>query len=141
MDGRRRVVAKSEVAGKVSPELPEISDQMKAWSAALAAELGDWPEVSLRVFFGFTALYRGKSMFGMLPRTRNILKGNTVAFRLEGASRATQSLLKSDPRIDAFDKKKVRWFTFELTRDADLHDALDWLGRAYDAAGKRRKSS
>jgi hypothetical protein len=29
--------------------------------------------------------------------------------------------------------------TFELSSDTDLHDALDWLGRAYEAA-KSKKS-
>jgi len=37
--------------------------------------------------------------------------------------------------------KKARWFTFEIATDADLRDALDWLGRGYDAAGKRKKLS
>jgi hypothetical protein len=30
---------------------------------------------------------------------------------------------------------KSRWFTFELSSDRDLRDALDWLGRAYETAG------
>jgi hypothetical protein len=36
--------------------------------------------------------------------------------------------------------QKARWFAFELSSDTDLHDALDWLGRAYEAAGKSKKS-
>jgi hypothetical protein len=32
------------------------------------------------------------------------------------------------------------WFTFELSTDGDLHDAFDWLARAYDAAGKVSKN-
>lgn len=119
---------------------PPVSEQMKAWSAALAAELRDWPQVSKEGFFGFTALYRGKVMFGLLPRTKSVFRGNAVAFRFDAANRATQSLLKNDPRIAAFDKDTTRWFTFELTSDADLHDALDFLGRAFDAAGRRQKS-
>ncbi len=35
--------------------------------------------------------------------------------------------------------QKARWFTFELSTDVDLHDALDWLARGYEAAGKREK--
>lgn len=113
---------------------------MKAWSAALAAELNDWPQVTQKPFFGFTALYRGKTMFGLLPRTKSIFKGNAVAFRVENPNRATQALLRTDFRIAAFDKDKMRWFTFELTSDSDLHDALDFLGRAFDAAGNRKKN-
>jgi hypothetical protein len=114
---------------KPAPATSEtISEEMKAWSEALAAELRDWPNLTQRVFFGFTALYRGKNMFGLLPRTRSIFKGNAVAFRIDGSTRARQLVLKKDPRIDAFDKDKTCWFTFELSCGADLHDALDWLG-------------
>jgi hypothetical protein len=111
---------------------------MKAWSSALAAELRDWPQVTQKSFFGFTALYRGKTMFGVLPRTRSIFTSNAVAFRMESVNRSSRSLLEKDPRIAAFDKDKARWFTFELACDADLHDALDYLGRAFEAARNKK---
>lgn len=119
--------------------MPPVSEQMKAWSAALVAELRDWPQVTQKSFFGFTALYRGKTMFGLLPRTKSIFKANAVVFRIESPNRATQALLSNDSRIAAFDKDKSRWFTFELSTDCDLHEALDFLGRAFEAAGKRQK--
>ncbi len=116
-----------------------VSEQMKAWSAALANELSDWPQITLKSFFGFTALSRGKTIFGLLPRTRSIFKGNAVAFRIEGANRATKSLLDNDPRVSPFDEHNERWFTFELCSDSDLHAALDYLGRAFDAARSSKK--
>jgi hypothetical protein len=119
---------------------PPVSEQMKAWSLALAAELVDWPQVTQKSFFGFTALYRGKKMFALLPRTRSIFKSNAVAFCMEAANRSTRTLLEKDPRISAFDKGKTRWFTFELSGDADLHDALDYLGKAFDCARIRKKT-
>lgn len=112
---------------------PPVSEQMKAWSTALSAELSEWPQVTQKSFFGFTALYRGKTMFGLLPRTRSIFKSNAVAFRINSASRSLQSRMEKDPRIAAFDKDKARWFTFELSSDGDLHDALEYLGRAFEA--------
>jgi hypothetical protein len=120
-------------------ETPLLSDQMKAWSSALAAELSSWPQVTLKSFFGFTALYRGKTMFGLLPRTRSIFKGNAVAFRINGATPHLQSIMENDLRISAFDKDKARWFTFELSRDTDLHDALDYLGKAFEAGRNSKK--
>ena len=87
-------------------ETPLLSEQMKAWSTALAAELSDWPQVTLKSFFGFTALYRGKTMFGMLPRTRSIFKGNAVAFRINSANGSLQGLIEKDPRISPFDKER-----------------------------------
>jgi hypothetical protein len=113
---------------------------MKVRSAALAGELKEWPQVTLKSFFGFTALYRGRKMFGLLPRTRSIFHKNVVAFRMDGASSAIQALRAKDRRIAAFDKDKTRWFTFELSSDLDLHDALDYLARAFEAAGTSKKS-
>jgi hypothetical protein len=115
-------------------QLSPVSEQMKAWSTALAAELSEWPQVTLKSFFGFTALYRGKTMFGLLPRTRSIFKGNAVAFRINSGSGNLRSRMDKDPRIAAFDKDKARWFTFELSGDCDLHHALEYLGKAFEAA-------
>lgn len=123
-----------------SAKLPLASEQMKAWSAALGAELQDWPQVTQKSFFGFTALYRGRTLFGLLPRTRSVFKGNAVALRIDGPNRSMLRLLENDSRIAAFGKNKTRWFTFELSTDSDLHAALDFLGRAFDAAGNRKKN-
>ncbi len=113
---------------------------MKAWSAALAAEFDDWPQVIQKSFFGFTALYRGKIMFGILPRTKSVFTSNAVAFRFDSLSRTVKTLFEQDARVAGFDKNKNRWFTFQLSSDADLHDALDYLGRAFDAADTRQKT-
>ena len=112
---------------------------MKAWSAALTAEVGGWPQVATRIFFGFTALYH-KEIFAALPRTRGMETANSLAFKLEAPGPAVRSRLEKDPRIGSTQMQKARWFTFEISSDADLHDALDWLGRAHEAAGKRKKS-
>jgi hypothetical protein len=129
------------VARKTSaPSMPPISEQMKAWSAALAAEIKDWPQVSQKVFFGFTALYRGKNMFGILPRTRCIENRNSIAFPIDAPKHSVRAKLDSDHRIGSIDQNNTRWFTFELSSDSDLHDALNWLGDAYDAARAKKKS-
>lgn len=120
--------------------LPPVSEQMKAWSAALVEELRDWPQVRLKAFFGFTALYRGAFMFGLLPRTRGIFAGNSVAFRLDGPNQEVRSLVSKDRRMAAFDKQKTRWFLFEVSCDSDLHDALHYLGRAFDSARTPNKT-
>lgn len=108
---------------------------MKAWSSALAGEVADWPQVELRSFFGFTALYRRDLIFAMLPRTRAMVTSNSLAFKLETAGPKIQARLEKDPRVGFTLMQRKRWYTFELSSDADLHDALDWLARAYDAAG------
>jgi len=120
---------------KHEPWLP-VSEQAKAWAAALAAEIREWPEVTQKSFFGFTALYRERYMFGLLPRTKSIFTANAVAFRFEPPNPKTKALLENDPQIAPFDKHRERWYTLELTCDADLHRALDWLGRACEHASK-----
>lgn len=123
-----------------SLRLAPISDQMKAWCAALAAKVSCWPQVEARSFFGFTALYRGKKMFAVLPRTRGMETANALAFKLDTPSPKLRAFLEEDPRIVSFAEDKERWFTFELSSDADLHGALDWLEKVHRAAGNRRKS-
>ena len=107
---------------------------MKAWSAALEAELIEWPRVSGRAMFGFNAIYRGKCIFAVLPRTRGVGSSNSLAFKLEGAGPRVLARLIKDPRVKSTMMQARRWFAFELSSDRDLKDALDWLGRAYEAA-------
>ncbi len=112
---------------------------MKAWSAALEAEIGDWPSVQSRAFFGFTAFYRRDRIFALLPRTRGMETANSLAFKLKSPTARLLAQLQQDSRIGSTHMRKARWFTFELTADADLHDALNWLARAYEAVGKTLK--
>jgi len=65
---------------------------------------------------------------------------NSLGFKLEDPSSAVRARLERDPRIGSTQMQTARWFTFELSSDADLHDALDWLGQAYEGAGKSKKS-
>lgn len=113
---------------------------MKAWSSALADEIATWPQVTTKSFFGFTALYRKDRIFGLLPRTRALHSANSIAFKIENASPAMRKRLESHPRLGTAEIQKARWFLFSLVSDADLHGGLDWLGRAYEAAGKPRKN-
>jgi hypothetical protein len=119
---------------------PPISEEMKAWATALAAETVEWPRLSQRSFFGFTALYRGENIFAMLPRSRNLESANTIAFKFETPPNHLRDRLASDRRIGSIQQENSRWHTFLLSSNTDLHDALHWLGEAYTAAGKRKKS-
>ena len=120
-------------------EFHPLCDEMKIWSAALAAEVSDWPDCTARSFFGFTALYRGTKMFAALPRTRALWTPSSIGFKIEGAGPDLRQRLESDPRIQSTGKQNTRWFAFELSSGQDLHDSLEWLGAAYQAAGKKRK--
>lgn len=111
---------------------------MKAWSAALAAEITEWPRAIARSFFGFTALYRGDHIFGMLPGTRSLGNGSLLAFRIDDISDRLKARLQKDPRTGVIDQNKTRWFTFELSCDADLHErstGSGWPSRRQANAG------
>jgi hypothetical protein len=123
------------------PSLPVVSEEMKAWSAALGSEITGWPQVSSRSFFGLTALYRRDKIFALLPRTRGMETANSLAFKLDSPTRVVRAGLDHDPRITRTHMGKARWFTFELSSDSGLRSAVDWLGMAYEAAGKSKKSS
>jgi len=121
---------------KPRPKLPAVSEQMKAWSAALAVEVETWPAVATRLMFGFTALYRRQRIFAVLPRTRGMETPNSLAFKLPAPSPRMMTCLRNEQRIRSAVMHKSRWFTFELTSDRDVQDALDWLSRAHEAAGR-----
>jgi len=93
---------------------PPVSDQMKAWSSALACEVAEWPRATPRSFFGFNALYRGDNIFGMLPRTRSFGSGNMLAFRIDHVTDRLKARLDKDSHIGLIDQNSTRWFTFEL---------------------------
>jgi len=116
-------------------KFPSISEQMKAWSAAIGAELATWPECRSRVFFGFTAFYHGEDIFALLPRSRALDPAHAIAFKLESARPHLVNRAKRDPRMSFTEMQKKRWFTFAVASDTDLRDALLWLGRAYEVAG------
>lgn len=62
---------------------------------------------------------------------------NALAFKLSAPPRRILARLTSDERIGPTEMQNARWFTFERSADSDLRDALDWLGKAYEEAGKR----
>lgn len=121
------------------PKLPKVSEEMKAWSAALAADVAGWPQVTTRAFFGLTALHRREKIFALLPRTRAMETPNSLAFKLESPRSRILTQLRQDPRVRATEMQKARWFTFEVTTSAHLCDALVWLGKAHEAAGKNKR--
>ena len=129
-----RAPRKGKPTTRPRPRLPAVSEQMKAWTAALAADLESWPEVKTRPMFGLTAWYRRNSIFAVLPKTRAMDSPNALAFKLPSAGPRLLVRIRKESRIAFTEMQKARWYTFGLSCDADLHDALEWLGRAYEAA-------
>jgi TfoX/Sxy family transcriptional regulator of competence genes len=114
--------------------MPIASEEVKAWAAALETEVADWPRVTSKPMFGLLALYRGKNIFAVLPRTRGMGSPSSVAFKLEKAGPRVFAAVEREPRLQTTMMKARRWYVFEMSADSDLRDALAWLRRAYKAA-------
>ena len=123
------------------PALLPVSEEMKAWSAALGGEVLSWSGVSSRPMFGLIAVYRGGKIFAALPKSRGMDSPNSLAFKLETSASRTCRELDADAHIRPTMMQKTRWFTFAMSSDADLNPALKWLNRAYEAVGRVRKKT
>ena len=95
---------------KRTAPLEKISDEMKVWSGLLSEEVAGWPDVSTKPMFGLTALYRGKEIFALLPKTRALGSANAVAFKLVGASAKMMGQLKREVRIQETMLAAAKWF-------------------------------
>jgi len=112
---------------------------MKVWAGLLEQETADWPDVTRKPMFGLTALYRGPAIFAALPKTRALGSANAVAFKLEDVPAKIMTQLKRDARIQETMFAAAQWFAFEMESDGDLRGVLEWLGVAYEAAGKKAR--
>jgi hypothetical protein len=107
------------------PKLPKVDAEVQRWSALIAEEASAWPDVSSRPMFGMLALYRGKTIFAALPRTRAAHTPFSVLIKLPGVRGA---------RVRGASGPGAGWTTFEMESEADITEALGWLGRAYRMA-------
>ena len=114
--------------------LPRISEEMKAWSAALALELATWPRVASKSFFGYDAFYCGDRIFALLPDKRGLDAPNAITFKLPATESRLLARARRDSRVSLPESKQGAWLTFELNSAKDLKDALEWLLAAYQAA-------
>src|SRR5438105_13507077 len=115
---------------RARPKLHKISEEMKAWSAALVEEVAGWPQVKLRPMFGFLGAYRGSMIFAALPRTRTMDPPNSVAIKLPIADKRLRTKAQSANRTRFEDLPRASWFTFAMRSDAEVQPVRHSLGRA-----------
>jgi hypothetical protein len=115
-----------------------ISEEMKEWSALLQTELNSWPAITAKSMFGFLFFYRRGAVFAALPRTKGFDSPSSLFFKFNSMPPGLRKRATADQRMDASTKVTSKgWFSFNLSSDADLRDALFWLNQAYEAAAKR----
>ena len=119
--------------------MPHTSDDMKRWSALLAQELSDWPQVIAKPMFGVLAIYRGKQIFAALPAKRAMHSPNSILLRFKTPAPNFLQRVASDPRMSHNAQDRF-WFPFQIESDADLRDAIALLAEGYEAARKAPKT-
>lgn len=124
-------------SSRTRDKFPLISEEMKQWSAMLQSELASWPSISSKSMFGFLFFYRRREVFAGLPRSRGFESPSAVLFKLPTVSPVLRKRAEADARLSASLKASSKgWFSFSLTSENDMRDALFWLHHAYQAAGR-----
>jgi hypothetical protein len=113
-----------------------VSEETKRLAALIEAEAGGWKGVSTHPMFGMTALYRGRRIFAVLPRTRAFGANDAIGLRFPNPSRQVLAFMRDDERIIRA-HPGGKWTSFLIKSDADVHAALQWLELAYRQTGKR----
>jgi hypothetical protein len=125
------------------------SEAARRWADGLRAEVERWPGVVLKRAFGMTLVYRGDVVFGALPGTRALFEDDAILIKFV---RETAALAKRIATARCFTagtieqqgrkRKKTqgegrKWQIYLLREDRDAREAVEWLARAYEIAGKR----
>lgn len=125
------------------------SEAARRWAEALRQEMEQWPGVVLKQAFGMTLLYRKDVVFAALPGTRALYVEDAILIKF---ARETPALAKRIAAAQSFsagtmeeqrrsEKKKQgegrKWRIYLLRDDRDAREAIEWMARAYELAGKR----
>jgi len=114
-----------------------ITPEMQHWSAMLEEEVQRWPGVVAKRLFSFRSLYRGKVIFAALPRARSFHSPTSFILKFDPMPPKLLERASSDSRLGTNTRMPGKgWFSFELSSESDLRDALLWLQHAYDCAGR-----
>lgn len=130
-----RKPARANAKRREKPKFPVISEEMQHWAAMLETEVESWPGVTCKRMFGFRFVYRRKTVFAALPYSRGLFTPSSIILKFDPMSAALFRRAQKEPRLDTAMRAPGKgWFSFELSCDGDLRDALWWLNRAYEAA-------
>lgn len=95
------------------------------------------PRINTKSMFGFLFFYRRSVVFAALPQTRGFSSSSSLIFKFNPMPPALLERAQSDPRMDTNTRIPGKgWFSFDLSSEGDLRDALFWLHQAYESAKK-----
>jgi hypothetical protein len=107
------------------PRLPKVDPEMRRWCALLEEEVATWPGVTSRPMFGLGGYYRDGQIFAAIPRSRAVETPFSLLLKLPRTR---------DRRLTSGRAPGASWVTFALESEADLGEALRYLGRAFEQA-------
>jgi len=85
--------------------------------------------------FGMTAIYRGRTIFGLLPKTRSIRAGDEIWLKFPKLTPSMRKKISAEPRILAPTRPSgAQWHTLSEIKPEDYSFIIEWLSRAYEAA-------
>jgi len=119
------------------PQIPIVParEELRALVAAIEGELASWPQIRLSPMFGMTGVYRGKTIFGLLPKTRGLRSGDCLWVKLPNPTSTVKKKLAATPRIlPPSSPSRAQWYTLSEVRAEDYRFLIEWLAIAHAAA-------
>jgi hypothetical protein len=134
---------------RTRPIFREPSETARAWAEGLRRELEQWPGVRVTRGFGMVLIYRGDAIFAALPGTRMLHAENAIMLKFQQEKPALAKRIAADARFIPGTLESSRkpgsegrkWRFFLLREDSDVHDAIEWLAEAYQAARLKTSST
>jgi hypothetical protein len=125
------------------------SEAAQRWAEELRLEMEQWPGVAVKRAFGMVLVYRGEIVFAALPGTRALYEEDALLIKFARETPALAKRMAAEWRFtpgtmqqrgDSAKNKKGegrKWRIYVLREERDARDAVEWLARAYEVAGKR----
>ena len=120
------------------------SEAARRWADGLRTELEEWPDVSAKLAFGMTLVYRKDVVFAALPGTRALFEEDAILIKFARETPALAKRIAAERRFAAGSMERQRrkqgegrrWRIYLLRDEKDAREAVEWLARAYEVAGK-----
>lgn len=124
------------------------SEAARRWADELRQEIEQWPGVAVKRSFGMVLVYRGEIVFAALPGTRALYEEDALLIKFARETTALAKRIAAEKRFaqgtmqqrgNSGKNKKGegrKWRIYLLREERDVRDAVEWLARAYDLAGK-----
>src|SRR5207344_1445025 len=98
-------------------------------------ELQAWPGITTKPMFGFLSFYRKRYIFAALSTTRGFGSPSSFMLKFDPLPISLFKRAQRDSRLNMRTHIPGKgWFSFELSSESDIRDALFWLDQAYEEA-------